>query len=149
MQTIEQRSASAIYCDDIRHERDGKLTVVGMYPEGSPIKFPAQGAVILPKFCVMGYFRTPAHQPLKSMACELRLDDEVLHRVELPPDALNAAEATRTPGSRGLTTQLIVEMGNLVVRKAGVLRFVAIADGTEVYECPGVEFTKPGTGSAP
>lgn len=147
MQTIDARSVSAIYCDDIRQEVDGKMTVVGMYPPGNPIRFPAQGGVMLHKFCVMGYVRTPLNRPLKSLVCELRLDDEVLHGVELPPEALNDKEALR-PRQKGFTAQLIMEFGNMVIPREGVVRFVAIADGTEVYECPGLEFAKqPGAES--
>ncbi len=148
MQTIDARSVSAIYCDDIRQEVGGKITVVGMYPQGSPVQFPAQGAVMLHKFCVIGHIRTPLDRPLKSLVCELRLDDEVLHHVELPPDALNEREPTR-PGRKGFAAQLVMEFGNMVISREGVLRFVAIVDGTEVYECPGLEFTKkPHTGNA-
>ena len=149
MQTIDTRSVSAIYCDDIRQELGGKMTVVGMYPQGSPVQFPPQGAAMLSKFCVMGYIRTPLDTPLKSLTCELRLDDDVIHRVELPPEALNDKDSISTK-RRGFIAQLIMEFGNMIVPREGVLRFVAIVDGTEVYECPGLEFAKqPGASSAP
>ena len=149
MQTIDTRSVSAIYCDDIRQEMGGKITVVGMYPQGAPVQFPAQGVAVLNKFCVMGYIRTPLDRPLKSLTCELRLDDEVLHRVELPPDALNDKEAAR-PRLKGFTAQLIMEFGNMVLPREGVLRLAAIVDGAEVYEAPGLEFAKnPNPGAPP
>lgn len=139
--TVDTRSASAIYCDDIRQEVSGKLTVVGMYPLGTPVRFPPQGGALLPKLCVIGYIRTPQERPLKSLVCELRLDDQVMHRVDLPPEALTAQDTMR-PRSNAFTAQIIMEFGNMVVPREGVLRFVAIADDTEVYECHGLEFAK-------
>jgi len=61
--------------------------------------------------------------------------------VELPPQALNDNEVAR-PRLKGFTAQLIMEFGNMVVPREGVLRFTAIVDGSEVYEAPGLEFAR-------
>lgn len=147
MQTVNERSASCFYCDDIRHEVGGKLTLVGMYPDGAHVPCPPQGAVVLPKFCVIGFFRTPIEQPVESLRCELRLDEQVLHGVDLPSEAL-AAERSANADPKGFTAQLIMEFGNFVIPRAGILRLVMIVDG-QAYECPGLRcFTaaesKPG-----
>lgn len=49
MQTIDTRSVSAIYCDDIRQEVGGKMTVVETCTRRKPVRFPSQGGVMLHK----------------------------------------------------------------------------------------------------
>lgn len=137
MQTVNERSANCFYCDDIRHEVGGKLTLVGVYPDGAHVQCPPQGAVVLPKFCVIGFFRTPFEQPVESLRCELRLDEQVLHGVDLPREALAERPANADP--KGFTAQLMMEFGNFVIPRAGILRLVMIADG-QAYECPGLRF---------
>lgn len=136
---VNERSASCFYCDDIRHEVGGKLTLVGMYPDGMHVQCPPQGAVALPRFCVIGFFRTPIEQPIERLRCELRLDEMMLHGVDLPREAL-AAERPGNADTRGFTAQLVMEFGNLIIPRAGILRLVMIADGL-AYECHGLRFT--------
>lgn len=147
MPTVNTRSASCFYCDDIRHEVGGKVTLVGVYPDGTRVQCPPQGAVVLPKFCVIGFFRTPVEQPVESMRCELRLDEQVLHGVDVPNKAL-AAEKSANSDRKGFTTQLMMEFGGFVIPRAGILRLVMIVDG-QAYECSGLRFiatnVKPAT----
>lgn len=141
MELINTRSVNCIYCDDVRHEVSGKTTVVGMYPDGVPVQLPLQGSLVLPKLCLIANLRTPIEQPFQSLRCELRLDDEVIHGLDMPAEAFNTNLPERK-NQKWFAAQLIMELGNIILQKEGTLRFVAIVDGGQIYECPGIEFMK-------
>lgn len=70
------RGAHAIYCDDIRTETSGKITIVGAY--GSELmveEFPA----LLPQLAIYLTIWTPTANPFKSLVPRVYMDDEVLH----------------------------------------------------------------------
>ncbi len=142
MELINSISVNCIYCDDVRHEVSGKITVVGMYSEGAPIPYPPQGILVLPKFCIIAGVRIPIEQTMQKLRCELRLDDEVVHGVDMPADTFNEANAPMRKDQKWITAQLIMEFGNFAIPREGTLCFVAIIDGSKVYVCPGLEFMK-------
>lgn len=75
------RYAHATYCDDIRQELGGKLTLVGVY-SGSLLvpSFP----VTLPKLCLVLQIVTAADSPLKGLKIRVLMDEAVIAEGELP-----------------------------------------------------------------
>jgi hypothetical protein len=89
-------------------------------------------------------------QEYKTLALELRLDDELLQHVpvnsNLLTDARNhAQERTASAAQRGYGVQFVLLLNNLTVARSGLLRLVALLDETELrgngFELEGVEAT--------
>ncbi|KRA51820.1 hypothetical protein [Pseudoxanthomonas sp. Root630] len=83
-----QRSIGGIFCDDIREEVNGKISLVGCYTGGMQVEsFPAT----LPKLCVFVRVIFSAHEPPSSVSFRLLRDDEQLVVGHLPPETMPAA----------------------------------------------------------
>lgn len=79
------RSAHAVFCDDIRHEVNGKYTLSGVYGETLlASSFP----LVLPKLCLMLYTLTPAAWPLQRLQFQVFLGDKALAKAELAASKL-------------------------------------------------------------
>jgi hypothetical protein len=59
-----QRHLQTIFCDDIRHETSGKLTLVGMYSDSL---FVPQLPVTLPRVCLVARLISSLKQPARSV----------------------------------------------------------------------------------
>ncbi len=74
------RYAHATFCDDIRHEMGGKLTLVGVYASDLLVpKFPC----VLPKLCLVLNILTSAREPFQLLKIRVLKDEEVLAEGEL------------------------------------------------------------------
>lgn len=88
------RFAHATYCDDIRQELGGKLTLVGVY--GGSLLVPSF-PVILPKLCLVLQIVTSADSPLKELKIRVRKDESIIAEGELEVGDLQAGfEAVAT-----------------------------------------------------
>ena len=86
------RHVETIFCDDIRYEVGGKLSLIGVYSGGLLVnKFP----VILPKLCVLIKIVTPAEEPLSALKVRILKNDETLQEVDVD-DLKNATEPLAT-----------------------------------------------------
>lgn len=141
MQVINTHTVSCIYCDDVRREIGGKITVVGMYSESVAVVFPEQGPLVLPKLCFIATVRSSTEEDFKSLRCDIRLDHEIVHSVEVPSHVL-LSQVPPNENQGWNITQMIMEMGNISIPRPGILRFSAVVDGDKEYECPGIRFRK-------
>lgn len=82
------RYAHATYCDDIRHELGGKLTLVGVY--STDLLVPAFPAV-LPKLCLIVHVVTPADRPFQQLKIRVQMDEASVAEGELSPEDLRLA----------------------------------------------------------
>lgn len=88
------RFAHATYCDDIRHELGGKLTLVGVYSSTLLVpSFP----VVLPKLCMVLSIVTPAERPFQSLKLQVFNDEAVLAEGDLSTEDLGLPATTHTP----------------------------------------------------
>lgn len=77
------RQLDAIYCDDIRHEIGGKISLIGIYGAKLFVReFPA----VLPKLCVMTKSSTPYTEPFKQLKIRVFKDAEVLAETDIKMD---------------------------------------------------------------
>lgn len=79
------RIVSTIFCDDIREEVGGKVSLIGTY--GGDMLVPYFPAQIL-KFCLQVRVLTPADRPFESITAKVYLGDEVISESVAPPEAL-------------------------------------------------------------
>ncbi|MCK9539845.1 DUF6941 family protein [Dokdonella sp.] len=85
------RYAHAIFCDDIRHEDGGKLTLVGVYRNQMLLQ---AVPVILPRLCAVVDVVTPLARPFRKLVLEVTLGDLQIARAEIASDELERLQAT-------------------------------------------------------
>lgn len=85
------RCVSVIYCDDVRLEVGGKLSLIGVYQN----KLIAQQLpIVLPKLCVFVKVTTPVDQPFEKLDVVLLRDEEELQRLQVD-DVAEGQESAR------------------------------------------------------
>ncbi len=82
------RHVETLFCDDIRHEINGKISFIGVYSSWLFVpSFPAT----LPKLCLSVKIVTPAEQPLQELKLVVFKDDDTLQEIELEKEQLAEA----------------------------------------------------------
>lgn len=127
---------STIYCDDIRQEIGGKLSLMGVY---NGVMYVQQFPVTLPKFWVVATFVTSKDEAPKSLKFRVFKNNEPLADLDATPEHLQQLAAAREPvvpmpdGSRSvISTQTQVCFTPLLLDAPCVLRVAAITDKDEV-----------------
>jgi hypothetical protein len=130
-----QTSLSAVYCDDIRNEMGGKVSLMGVYQ--SDMLFP-QFPVITSKFCARVTLRFAVEdRPKEALKIELfagnnvigaiEMDREQVQNTELPPfDADIPAE------DQYLALQAMLIFSPFQIEAPCRLRLIASVDGNEI-----------------
>ena len=131
------RHVETLFCDDIRHEVNGKLSYIGVYA-GTLLAsaFPAT----LPKFCVSITILTPADEPLQALTLRLLKDEETFREIVLDADQLASASTVFAElNNEGHQQQRIQKIQALLaftplhLEKACTLRVCALADHSELW----------------
>ena len=129
------RHVETLFCDDIRHEINGKLSYIGVY--SGALFVPAFPAT-LPKFWVSVKIVTPADEPLHSLTLRILKDDEILREIVFDEEQLAStleAFAELSDEERRLRVQMpqfLLEFIPLYLEKACTLRVRALADHEEL-----------------
>lgn len=86
-----ERTLSGIFCDDIRHEMGGKVSLIGCYTDAMLVfEFPT----VLPKLCAQVRLMTPSNRPFREVTYQVLKDEEVI--LEGTPE-LEAVEGHSSP----------------------------------------------------
>lgn len=94
-----QRYVHATFCDDIREETGGKLTLVGIYAGSLLVPMLP---VVVPRLCVLIEACTPLSEPFERLALKVFAGQRVLAQSELTPEQMVQALAATVPaGSHG------------------------------------------------
>lgn len=123
------RSIGGVFCDDVRQEVTGKLTLVGCYTDSMVVpRFPAT----IPRLCVLARIITPATEPFNEVKVRILQDDETLVDVDIP--AGDYEVEVKAPQEEGAMHVLHAQfaLGPLEFTKASALRVRAMLDGKEV-----------------
>lgn len=80
------RYLHSLYCDDIRHETNGKVSYVGVYH--GKLLVPSV-PVVVPKLCVAIFAVTSANEPFKKFSLKILKNDEKLVEQEISSEQLN------------------------------------------------------------
>ncbi|WP_115530629.1 DUF6941 family protein [Xanthomonas campestris] len=118
------RYLSGFFCDDIRHEIDGKITLVGCYgPEMQVSGFP----VVLNKLCAHVTISTPGSNPFPELRVAVLKDDDVLAEGVVSSEMANsmrelAEKSAEDAGSGSIKVNVDFSMAPLTIDKACVLR---------------------------
>lgn len=122
-----------IFCDDARHEVNGKVTLVGCYgPDMLVNAFPA----VLPKLVVNWHALAPLEKPFTELRVMLMRGDEVLVRMDADRDTLSPMAAAAAPGRTRMLIGGIMELHFLEVTAPCVLELKGEYNGGEVLVGP-------------
>lgn len=129
------RHVETLFCDDIRHEINGKLSYIGVY---SGTLFVPVFPVTLPKLCISIKIVTSANEPLRSLTLRVLKDDEILQEIVFDKEQLVSASeilAELSDEERRLRVQMpqfLLAFSPLHLDKACTLRVRALADHEEL-----------------
>lgn len=129
------RHVETLFCDDIRHEINGKLSYIGVY---SGTLFVPVFPVTLPKLCISVKIVTPANEPLRSLTLRVLKDDEILQEIVFDKEQLVSASKVLVELSdeerrlRVQMPQFLLAFSPLHLDKACTLRVRALADHEEL-----------------
>lgn len=126
---------STIYCDDIRQEVGGKLSLMGVY---NAVMYVPQFPATLPKLWIMATYVVAHDEPPKSLRMRVFRNNEVLADLDAMPDYLQQLANAREPvvpmpdgSQRVINSSMHVCFSPLVLDGPCVLRVVAITDQGE------------------
>ena len=126
---------STIYCDDVRQEVGGKLSLIGVY---NAVMYVQQFPVNLPKLWIVATFVASKDEPPKTLKFRVFKDNEPLADLDATPEHLQQLANAREPvvplpdGSRrAISTQTQVCFTPLLLDAPCVLRVTAITEGGE------------------
>lgn len=120
---MTQRYAHAMYCDDIRHEIGGKVTLVGVYGEALIAhSFPLD----IPKLCARLEMTTPASQPFEAVSIRLSLNGEtlgeaVLNKEQIGPPPQDNGNHSHDNGAQTLRFDFV--LAPMTLNAPGALSF--------------------------
>lgn len=87
---MTNRYAHVIFCDDIRHEAGGKVTLVGAYGDALMVPyFP----ITLPKLCARLDIVSPSVQPLESVDISFHLNENNIGGLKLSSEQIATTPA--------------------------------------------------------
>lgn len=82
---VRRRGAFTTFCDDVRHEINGKLLIIGAYGELLQVEeFPA----FLPQLAIYTCIWTPIDQPFKKLITRIFYNDDVIHEDRADADLM-------------------------------------------------------------
>jgi hypothetical protein len=88
---VTVRHVQTIFCDDIRHEINGKISYIGVYAGTMFVQvFPST----LPKLCIDIKVISPPDNPIKSLKLNILSDEKVLQEIDLSEEQLSQFSST-------------------------------------------------------
>lgn len=140
------RSFNTIFCDDVREEVNGKMTIVGsfnryLYVESLPI--------VIPKFCIILQTYSDGDDLLKNFKITIKQNDEEITTQEVDASSINGLspkdEALPKNSYIPTYTQSVFIVSPLQADKRLVIDIYIEADG-ETYRAPGLIIDKAPAG---
>lgn len=129
------RYAYSVFCDDIRAEMGGKLSLMGVYQ--GDLLVPQQPTV-LPKLCIVIHAVTTPDRPFRALSIRVWSRDRVFSEQTIPVEALTKIQATlkdsNDPDDPFQRTVIVMNqvISPFVVDAAFTLKATVLADGEEL-----------------
>lgn len=124
------RTLTAVFCDDIRHELGNKMSFMGCY-QGELIvpELPA----VLAKLCVHAAMSTAQGAPFKALTLRVVQDDDIeLARLVVPPEGLEPAAQDMDPALGRTTVRTAIVFSPFSIEKPTAIRLRAITEDGEI-----------------
>jgi hypothetical protein len=118
---------SVIFCDDIRHELGGKISLMGCYSE---IMYVPDFPITLPKLCVHSTLEMPADAPFKNVTMSLKKGSIEIAGYEINnnPEGVRESEMSDQPAKAHLLIGGFT-MPSFVIDEETILEVSALVDG--------------------
>lgn len=129
MSILNPRYVHATFCDDVRMEMGGKISLMGIYQGSLHLSGPALPLTI-PRICVVVEARTPSTDPFKKLIVRVYLDDKLL--VEGASSEEQLEETTGAEEVTYKTIGLIFNIQPFVVENEGRLKVRVDTDEGEI-----------------
>lgn len=128
------------FCDDIRSEVDGKISLMGIYSGGLQVntKLP----VTLAKLCIVSNISCPTNDPFKSLKLEIFYEEALLFSSEVPENVLADHNKHFGKSERGMIMQFAVQISPLVIDRPGHVR-VQVTTESGTFTANRLEVTAP------
>lgn len=128
-----ERNIFCLFADDIRHEVNGKVSLIGMYQGGMNVAGPLP--VPLPKLVIQTYINTPLDQPFQEVSVDLMFNDQVLQNFSPPAQSVKDMQGNlpQFADSRLISMLMVLVLQPFNVTEEGRLYVRAHLDG-EVLE---------------
>jgi hypothetical protein len=134
------RFAYSVFCDDIRNEVNGKISLMGIF--GSLMYLPDFPAV-LPKLCAVVTASTPIDRPFQSVSFKGVMDGNVVFDLAL--DSSQMEQMRQGLGlfedPKRLEAKAMVVLSPLHIAAPSKIKISIVADGEEI-ECTGLQISK-------
>lgn len=144
MSKLNSRYIHAIFCDDVRTEIGGKLSLMGLYQGSVHLSAPAL-PIVMPKICVLVEARTPSTDPFQKLHIRVLFDENVLAEGDFAFDQLQAANTSEEINY--ITHGIIFTIQPFVIEREGVLRVRAETEHGEI-KAGGIKIEPTVTGSS-
>lgn len=141
------RYAHAIYCDDIRQEVGGKITLVGIYSGQCLVR---EIPCTLPKLCLSLNVSASRAKPVRSLivvgafagneVINMTLDSTQIAEIMAPSEG-------QRPDSKHMMLVLMAALSPFNVSTPGKLTLTVTADGEDIY-CEGLNISIAPEGTA-
>ncbi|MGJ7533916.1 MULTISPECIES: hypothetical protein [unclassified Variovorax] len=121
------------YCDDVRNEVDGKMSLIGCY-QGGGLQINAAAPAVIPRLFVLCHVGTPKQKPFESLVIAVKHDGREIARAELPRDGLAEAAARFVSDEtrRGYMLMVALSLPPLTVEKDGQIDVFIITEEGEL-----------------
>ena len=128
------------YCDDIRQEMFGKLSLIGVYQ--NTMNIIGVLPIIVPKFFISAHIVTPKDKPFLNAKIDLKVNDTIIESITPSSETLMEGQndALRNPDVRLLSLRVVIALQPFEVTQSGRLRVQITADGEE-FESNGLIIT--------
>lgn len=113
------------YCDDVRREADGRVSLMGVYPNSAVVDL--DGHSKLPKVCAYTVLTLPLEEPLESISVVSAWNNKEIERVEIPDNVIaefnQKQEQEQEQNKRQrLMLATVIEIRDLEIGDGGALR---------------------------
>lgn len=128
---MAKRALFATYCDDIRHEVNGKLSLIGCYAGEMYVpSFP----VTLPRLCVHFTLTTPNVEPFEGpLTVSVLQNDALLAKMELDASWGRRVAEEPKPGRETLAFVGGTEISPITFEGPATMRIIAEAGGETLH----------------
>lgn len=129
MKKNADRFVHAVFCDDIRQEVGGKVSLMGCYQGDLLVSFMP---VALPKLCVFATISTPVERPLKTLKVRVMQDETELVSLDVPADDMNKAVPRAEDGVTRILANTVIVFTPFAVAVPTAIRVMVDTEEGEI-----------------
>lgn len=121
------------YCDDVRREADGRVSLMGVYPNSAVVDL--DGHSKLPKVCAYTVLTLPLEEPLESISVVSAWNNKEIERVEIPDNVIaefNQKQEQEQNKRQRLTLATVIEIRDLEIGNGGAFRTRVLVNKSQI-----------------